>query len=122
MQEKPDWRSADVADYYAKHDFPDFAQEFLQRNQTYREEYRAAKENSASNIAIHKRNMEVLARRWGMIFPLRSKSGLQVGSSTLGAWAVIDMRILASCINGTFRCSLPLDRFAPTAIRIYQRN
>ena len=92
MDDKPDWRSGDFVAYYANHDFPDFAQEFLRRNPCYRAEFKASQANPKMKGINYRRNMEVLARRWGMIFPFRSRARMYDGPRTLGARAAFNMR------------------------------
>lgn len=67
--QKPDWRSPEAAEYYSKHDYADFAQEFLSRNQDYLRDYQKTKKKVSHQGAGAQEEMEVLARRWGMIFP-----------------------------------------------------
>ena len=55
-------RPRDRSAKYARHDFPDFAQEFLRRNT----EYRAVHAAAALGIDTAK-----LARTWGLHFPFR---------------------------------------------------
>ena len=54
-------RPRDRAVPYAHHDFPDFAQEFLRRNDAYRAQHAAAARVT---------DTETLARPWGLHFPL----------------------------------------------------
>jgi len=51
----------DRSAHYARHDFPDFAQEFLRRNATYRVQYALARRGDDAGQ---------LARTWGLNFPL----------------------------------------------------
>lgn len=70
MLERPDWRSPDVAKYYAQYDNADFAQEFLRRNKDYRREYSETLRRVSEDELDSVTEMEVLARRWGMMFPM----------------------------------------------------
>lgn len=54
---------------FAAHDFADFAQEFLRRNQAYREGYARIMMTPATSAPSA---WEGLARRWGLCFPRRS--------------------------------------------------
>ncbi|ATW02100.1 DUF6499 domain-containing protein [Sphingorhabdus sp. YGSMI21] len=69
MFQAPDWRSPDVAEHYSRYDNADFAQEFLRRNRDYRRDYQKARDRVESQGYDAKREMESLAKRWGMIFP-----------------------------------------------------
>lgn len=68
--QKTDWRSSDAENYYAKYDYADFAQEFLRRNKVYRREYNEVQTRITDGEVDAREEMEVLARRWGMMFPL----------------------------------------------------
>ena len=70
MSKALDWRSPDFAKDYARHDYADFAQEFLTRNKNYRREYNKTLARISKRDVDAQEEMEVLARRWGMIFPL----------------------------------------------------
>ncbi|MGI9359968.1 MAG: transcriptional regulator domain-containing protein [Parasphingorhabdus sp.] len=70
MSKALDWRSPDFAKDYARHDYADFAQEFLTRNKNYRREYYETLARISEHDVDAQEEMEVLARRWGMIFPL----------------------------------------------------
>jgi hypothetical protein len=70
------WRSPRAAEQYEDHDLADFAQEFLSRNQDYRREYKEAQLRAAARHAPRQTEMEGLARRWGLSFPLRSRHRL----------------------------------------------
>jgi hypothetical protein len=73
MHTKSDWRSPNAYDHYARHDLADFAQEFLRRNPDYQRDYADTIARIAQGHLNEKDEMEVLARRWGMIFPVRSR-------------------------------------------------
>jgi hypothetical protein len=49
-------------------DKPGFAQEFLRRNPRYRSDYQNVMRSRRDSIA----EREVMARRWGLCFPLRA--------------------------------------------------
>ncbi|GLI98007.1 transcriptional regulator domain-containing protein [Sphingobium sp. BS19] len=51
-------------------DLPGFAQEFLRRNPRYRSDYRKVTRQSAREGGTHAR--EVMARPWGLSFPMRA--------------------------------------------------
>ena len=70
MSKALDWRSPDFAKHYARHDYADFAQEFLTRNKDYCREYNETLARIGEHDVDAQEEMEVLARRWGMIFPL----------------------------------------------------
>ena len=54
---------------FAAHDFADFAQEFLRRNQAYRDDHgRIMRTRHSRDPSV----WEGLARRWGLCFPFRS--------------------------------------------------
>lgn len=52
-------------------DLPGFAQEFLRRNPAYRRDYDSVMSEPLTDPAAR----EVMARRWGLSFPVRSASG-----------------------------------------------
>lgn len=52
-------------------DCPGFAQEFLRRNPFYRRDYDSVMSEPVSDPTAR----EVMARRWGLCFPVRSASG-----------------------------------------------
>ena len=68
--QKTDWRSSDAVKHYAEYDCADFAQEFLRRNKDYRREYNEVQTRITDGEVDAQEEMEVLARRWGMMFPL----------------------------------------------------
>jgi hypothetical protein len=72
---------------YANFDFADFAQEFLRRNEAYRQEYAAIAELIQQDpTAPISREM---ARSWGLVFP--HSPGRQCSCGTCGV----------ACIGGT---------------------
>lgn len=56
------WRNRSSAQYFADHDYADFAQEFLRRNVTYQSELAAFPDTNGDK--------EDLAGKWGLRFPL----------------------------------------------------
>ena len=69
-----DWRSPNIKDAFVGFDFADFAQEFLCRNADYEHEYRQTMVPTGMSDSGQIHEMEVLARRWGLCFPLRPRS------------------------------------------------
>lgn len=63
------WRSRSTAADFASHDYADFAQEFLRRNDRYGEDHGATERRIAQRPASAKNEREGLARRWGLSFP-----------------------------------------------------
>lgn len=63
------WRSRSTAADFASHDYADFAQEFLRRNEDYGADYAATERRIATRPGIAKSEREGLARRWGLSFP-----------------------------------------------------
>jgi Family of unknown function (DUF6499) len=72
MRENSGWRSPKIAAEYAGHDLADFAQEFLRRNPNYRIDYQSTLDKISAEHLDESAEMEGLARRWGMGFPLPS--------------------------------------------------
>jgi hypothetical protein len=70
MPSQSDWRSPAGAQDYADYDWGDWAQEFVRRSPQYAREYQAVQATIAARDADEKQEMEVLAQRWGMIFPV----------------------------------------------------
>lgn len=67
------WRSPRAAEQYTNHDLADFAQEFLCRNPDYRSDYSDVQQRVAARSTSCQKEMEGLARRWGLSFPLRAR-------------------------------------------------
>lgn len=63
------WRSRSTAADFASHDYADFAQEFLRRNDGYGEDHGATERRILKRPANAKNEREGLARRWGLSFP-----------------------------------------------------
>ncbi|MXP30168.1 hypothetical protein GRI58_15265 [Porphyrobacter algicida] len=74
MSEETSWRSPEFAERYKTHDYADFAQEFLRRNPVYQRDHADTKARIADAPDTAKEEQEGLARRWGLCFPLRSRS------------------------------------------------
>jgi Family of unknown function (DUF6499) len=84
MHIKSDWRSPIAHAHYGNHDMADFAQEFLRRNPDYQWDYADTIARIAQGHLNEKDEMEVLARRWGMIFPLCSRCHSERRTCALG--------------------------------------
>ena len=67
MEKPPDWRSENYAKAYENYDRTDFAQEFLRRNSSYRQQY--ARIASASGFDAQSPACRRMARSWGLEFP-----------------------------------------------------
>jgi len=74
MRIESDWRRPTYAEEFADFDYADFAQEFLRRNPDYCHEYHDAERDIPPDDKDAQAKMEVLARRWGLAFSLRSGS------------------------------------------------
>ncbi len=70
MRNQSDWRSQATQQEFAGFDYADCAQEFVRRSPDYRRDYEQVKTRIAAGGLDEKHELEVLARRWGMIFPL----------------------------------------------------
>jgi hypothetical protein len=68
-----DWRSASTTEHYADHDYADFAQEFLRRNPDYQRDYADMESLIAQGQSVEPIEMEGLAGRWGLRFPLKPR-------------------------------------------------
>lgn len=75
MRATSHWRSPVIGEAYAGHDLADFAQEFLRRDPDYRQDYALTKTRIAAGNLDEQIEMEGLARRWGMGFPLPARCG-----------------------------------------------
>ena len=73
MRATSPWRSPTASETYGGHDLADFAQEFLRRDPDYRGDYSLTKARISAEHLDEQGEMEVLARRWGMGFPLRAR-------------------------------------------------
>lgn len=63
------WRSSSTVADFASHDYADFAQEFLRRNDRYGEDHGATERRIAKRPASAVSEREGLAGRWGLSFP-----------------------------------------------------
>ena len=63
------WRSPSTAQQCQHHDYADFAQEFLQRNPEYRQDYAETEARVAASPHGEQPEKEGLAGRWGLSFP-----------------------------------------------------
>ena len=70
MRNQSDWRSQATEQEFAGFDYADCAQEFVRRSPDYRRDYDQVKARIAEGGLDERTELEVLARRWGMIFPL----------------------------------------------------
>lgn len=66
------WRSPQTADQYRHHDYADFAQEFLNRNASYRQDHADTLARIDQFPQTELAEQEGLSRRWGLSFPLGS--------------------------------------------------
>jgi hypothetical protein len=64
------WRSPAAAQDFTQHDYPDFAQEFLRRNEDYRRDYRRVSRRLADGRMTPAGASEAV-RKWGLVFRLR---------------------------------------------------
>lgn len=84
------WRSRSTAADFASHDYADFAQEFLRRNESYVEDHRATEQRIANRPGNAQMEQEGLARRWGLSFPCPARRAPRRLPSALVARAVGD--------------------------------
>lgn len=63
------WRSRSTAADFVSHDYADFAQEFLRRNDHYGKDHSETERRIAKRPASAKNEREGLAGRWGLSFP-----------------------------------------------------
>jgi Family of unknown function (DUF6499) len=63
------WRSRSTAADFVSHDYADFAQEFLRRNEGYGDDHGATERRIAKRPASAISEREGLAGRWGLSFP-----------------------------------------------------
>ena len=90
MRNQSDWRSPATQQEFAGFDYADCAQEFVRRSPDYRRDYELTKSRIAAGQLNEGHELEVLARRWGMIFPLCPRCYSQRCTSTLGTGIVAD--------------------------------
>ncbi len=85
MRTVKDWRSAKTVEDFAGLDYADFAQEFLRRNPKYCREYYDLEGRIDVNGLDRQAEMENLAQRWGLSFPVRPRPCARRGPGNLGA-------------------------------------
>ena len=90
MPNLTDWRSQTTQQEFAGFDYADCAQEFVRRSPDYRRDYEQVKTRIAAGGLNERHEWEVLARRWGMIFPLRPRREGQRRTRNLGTIRVAD--------------------------------
>lgn len=90
------WRSPTIAEDFSEHDNADFAQEFLRRNPAYQREYSDAQDRIEADALDSNNEMEGLARRWGMTFPMSAGCRSARCARALGT--------VACCYNRNRRC------------------
>jgi len=73
MRTVKDWRSPHTPEDFAGLDYSDFAQEFLRRNPEYCREYYELEQRIAAGGLDGGAEMESLAQRWGLSFPVRPR-------------------------------------------------
>jgi len=81
------WRSRSTVADFVSHDYADFAQEFLRRNEDYGKDQGATERRIARRPASATGEREGLARRWGLSFPCRPRSTARHRSGALVAAA-----------------------------------
>ena len=69
MSDRSPWRSPKTAKQCELHDYADFAQEFLQRNFSYRSDYAETETRITAKPQNGQLEKEGLAGRWGLSFP-----------------------------------------------------
>ena len=90
MQNESDWRSPAAQQQFAEFDYADCAQEFVRRSPDYRRDYEQVEARIAAGGLNKKNEWEVLARRWGMIFPLCPRCHGKGCTRALGTGLVAD--------------------------------
>ncbi len=63
------WRSASIAEDFADHEYPDFAQEFLRRNLDYRRDYQRISRLVAKGRMTTSSISDAVSK-WGLVFRL----------------------------------------------------
>ena len=81
------WRSRSTAADFASHDYADFAQEFLRRNDRYGDDHGATERRIAKRPASAVSEREGLAGRWGLSFPCQARRTPRRGPGALVARA-----------------------------------
>lgn len=90
MRNQSDWRSPAAQQEFAGFDYADCAQEFVRRSPDYRRDYDLVKTRIAAGGLNEGHELEVLARRWGMIFPVCPRRDGNRRARTLGTSRVAD--------------------------------
>jgi Family of unknown function (DUF6499) len=90
MHNQSDWRSPAAQQKLAGFDYADCAQEFVRRSPDYRQDYKLTKARIIASGLDERHELEVLARRWGMIFPLRPRRDSNRRTRTLGTCCFTD--------------------------------
>jgi hypothetical protein len=67
------WRSPTTAADFSSHDYADFAQEFLRRNEHYGQDHSATLRRIERRPGNIRQEQEGLARRWGLSFPFSAR-------------------------------------------------
>ena len=91
------WRSPSTADQYQRHDYADFAQEYLQRNADYRRDHADTVARIAKEPALESKEQEGLAGRWGLSFPHCAWRGSANGTSLMVARKLTRCRHAGDC-------------------------
>jgi hypothetical protein len=90
MRNQSDWRSQATQQKFAGFDYADCAQEFVRRSPDYRLDYERTKARIAGGGVNEGHELEVLARRWGMIFPVCPRRNGKRRARNLGTSRVAD--------------------------------
>jgi Family of unknown function (DUF6499) len=97
MGKVSDWRSPSIAQAFVGHDNADFAQEFLRRNPDYRRDFDEACAQMKARGSDPDKEMEGLARRWGMTFPVSARRVSGGRTCALDTGACCDNRDRRCC-------------------------
>ena len=90
MRNQSDWRSPATQNEFAGFDYADCAQEFVRRSPDYRRDYELTRQCVAAGGLDERHEWEVLARRWGMIFPMCPRCHGKGCARALGSGIVAD--------------------------------
>lgn len=88
------WRSPSTADQYRHHDYADFAQEFLNRNASYRQDHADTLARIAEFPQTEQGEQEGLSRRWGLSFPTDPHASPRVNPALWSPDAAPDVVII----------------------------